>query len=107
MTLNIFTARDNKLEPSKDKESMKESFDQMKDLLKQKFPRLDVSVNIFWIPANLIHDRYIFTNFYYINAGAGFILYDSNGKLKKQKSNNLQVFLIKVLCHLIITKRDY
>jgi len=64
------------------------------DFLEAEFPKFSFSITLIYVNKNYTHDRYIFTNFYYLKSGGGFNFYKSNGKFDKLKSNDLDINML-------------
>lgn len=66
----------------------------VEDLLKAEFPKYSFSITLIYVNKDYTHDRYLFTDFYYLTTGSGYNFYRSNGKLNHLKSNDLNVFML-------------
>jgi hypothetical protein len=64
----------------------------MVEKLKVNYPHL--SLTILYVPVRLYHDRYLLTDFYFIHAGGGYILYDQKGVVNRPASNLISHFPI-------------
>lgn len=90
--LSLFVKRDYNAKDFSQTKAL--NFSTLKTLVKSLYPKMKFDLSLFYIPESKMHDRYIFTNFYYIVSGAGFNIYNQNKKLSTQKSNNLDIHLI-------------
>jgi len=70
------------------------NYHKLNEILKDLYPNKKFKSSIFYIPESKMHDRYLFTNFYYLSIGKGFNVYNEKGKVDGQKSSNLDIQLL-------------
>ncbi|MDI1324860.1 MAG: hypothetical protein PSV36_19105 [Algoriphagus sp.] len=63
-------------------------------LLKNEFPKYLFSITLVYVNKKYTHDRYLFTDFFYLKSGGGFNFYRSKGMFDKLKSNDLSVHML-------------
>jgi hypothetical protein len=76
------------------KEVIIENQQKVEALLKAEFSKFTFSVTLIYVNKNYTHDRYLFTDFFYLKSGGGFNFYKSNGKFDKLKSNDLDINML-------------
>lgn len=70
------------------------NYSELNELLKGAYPNKQFRTSILYIPESKMHDRYLFTNFYYLSSGKGFNVFNDKKMLNQQKSNNLDIHLL-------------
>lgn len=70
------------------------NYHKLNEILKNLYPNKNFVLSILYIPESKMHDRYLFTNFYYLSIGKGFNIYNERKKTDQQKSNNLDIQLL-------------
>jgi hypothetical protein len=76
------------------KEDIKENQLKVENLLKEAFSKYTFSVTLIYVNKKYTHDRYLFTDFYYLKTGSGFNYYRSDGKFDQLKSNDLDINML-------------
>jgi hypothetical protein len=72
----------------------KEDIQDLNDLLRVQFPNFTFCASIAYVKKTQTHDRYLFTDFYYLSSGGGFNFYNKEKKFYKGRSNDLNIHLI-------------
>jgi len=72
----------------------KSDLEHIKGVLESKFPKLVINISIFYVKKRLTHDRYLFSDFYYLSCQGGFRFYDLNEVMNSQKSMDLNVYYL-------------
>lgn len=76
------------------KESIKENQLKIEALLEAKYPKCTFSVTLIYVNKKYTHDRYLFTDFYYLKSGGGFNFYRSNGEFDQNRTNDLDIYML-------------
>lgn len=76
------------------KRTKEENHVMINTILSRLYPNKNFKTAILYIPESKMHDRYLFTNFYYLSSGKGFNVYNDRKKLDQQKSNNLDIHIL-------------
>lgn len=70
---------------------------ELNDLLKAKFPNFTFDLSIAYIKKSFTHDRYLFSDLYYMSCQGGFNFYRSTEKLDSNRSNDLNIYFLSDL----------
>jgi hypothetical protein len=92
LELDLFVKHD--LNDPKFQKTKEADYQKLNEILKNLYPNKNFVLSILYIPGSKMHDRYLFTNFYYLSSGKGFNVYNERKKLDQQKSNNLDIQLL-------------
>jgi len=58
-------------------------------MLIEKYQNMNINLSVAYVKDDLLHDRFIFTNYYYMDAGRGFNLYTGKEKINSTKPNKV------------------
>lgn len=74
--------------------SVQESQLDLEKFLKDQFPKFEFSLSIVYVNKAYTHDRYLFSDFYYLKSGGGFNFYNSKRKFNNLKTNDLDIRML-------------
>lgn len=72
-------------------EFIKKSIENLKTILKDNFEEHTIKVSTAFLKGEYMHDRYIFTNYYFLDAGKGFNFFNKYGSLNPKNSNKVSL----------------
>lgn len=70
---------------------------ELNSFLKAKWPNYTFDLSIAYIKKSFTHDRYLFSDLYYMSCQGGFNFHRFNGKLDNNRSNDLNIFFLSNL----------
>jgi hypothetical protein len=66
-------------------------------ILERNFNGLKIKFSIGFVKGQYLHDRFIFTNYYFLDAGSGFNLYNKSGSFGSKKPNKVTLRFLSSL----------
>jgi hypothetical protein len=72
--LNSFASRNSKI---------------ISSILNEKFKDKKIQISVAYVNGEYLHDRFIFTNYYYMDAGKGFNVFSGKGLINQKKPNKV------------------
>jgi hypothetical protein len=58
-------------------------------IIDEKFKDKKIQISVAYVKGEYLHDRFIFTNYYYMDAGKGFNVFSSKGLINEKKPNKV------------------
>lgn len=95
VSLMLFVRYDQEIKDySKKKER---DFKEIQSILEAKYPKIRFQISIAYIRKSFTHDRYLFTDFYYMSCQGGFNFYNLSERLDGNRSIDLNIYFLSDL----------